>query len=124
MIGHLQRNKVKAVLPLVKLVHSVDSLRLAEEVETAAVKLDHEAEVLLQVNISGEGTKFGLAAPAVPHLAEQMESMAHVRVRGLMTMAPQGSLALARSTFETLRDLRDRLGRRSPAPRSPSSRWG
>src|SRR5690242_3926666 len=64
MIGHLQRNKVKTVLPLVKLVHSVDSLRLAEEIETASVKLDREVEVLLQVNISGEESKFGLAAPA------------------------------------------------------------
>lgn len=88
MIGHLQRNKVKAVLPLVKLVHSVDSLRLAEEVQAVAAKQDREVEVLLQVNASGEKQKAGLAAPAVPHLAEQMQTMFNIRVRGLMTMAP------------------------------------
>lgn len=88
MIGHLQRNKVKAVLPLVKLIHSVDSLRLAEEVQAAAAAMDRDADVLLQVNVSGEPSKFGLAGPAAPHLAEQMETMVHLRLRGLMMMAP------------------------------------
>jgi len=89
MIGHLQRNKVKAVLPLVKLVHSVDSLRLAEEIQTQAAKMDREVEVLLQVNTAGESQKFGLAPPAVPHVVEQIMTMLHVKVRGLMVMAPQ-----------------------------------
>ncbi len=88
MIGHLQRNKVRAVLPLVRLIHSVDSLRLAEEIQADCLKLDREADILLQVNISGEKTKFGLPQTAVTHLAEQVRSMAHVRLRGLMTLAP------------------------------------
>ena len=61
MIGHLQRNKVKAVLPLVHMVHSIDSLRLAEELDFQAGKLNRKLHVLLQVNASEEGSKFGVA---------------------------------------------------------------
>jgi len=88
MIGHLQRNKVKPVLPLVKLIHSVDSLRLIEEIQSQAAKLDLTADVLLQVKAVQDPKKYGLAAPAVPHLAEQINSMLHIRLRGLMCMAP------------------------------------
>lgn len=94
MIGHLQRNKVKQVVPLVQLIHSVDSLRLAEELHTLASRLDRNVEILLQVNTSGEATKSGIeasagiAAPAVLHLAEQIDTMMHLKLRGLMTMAP------------------------------------
>lgn len=88
MIGHLQRNKAKQVLPLVQLVHSIDSLRLAEELHAMAGRLDRVVDVLIQVNISGETTKFGVAAPAVSHLAEQIDTMLNLRLRGLMVMAP------------------------------------
>ena len=88
MIGHLQRNKVKQVLPLVKLIHGVDSLRLAEEIEKQAAKADREADVLLQVNILGEKSKHGVAPAAAPHFVEQAQSMARLRLRGLMVMAP------------------------------------
>ncbi len=89
MIGSLQRNKVKAVLPHVQLVHSVDSLRLAEEIHAVAAKLDICVDVLLQVNISGETSKSGVASPAALHLIDQMDTMVHLRPRGLMTMAPK-----------------------------------
>lgn len=106
MIGHLQRNKVKQVLPLVKLIHSVDSLRLAEEIQTQAARLDREIDVLIQVNASGESTKFGVALPAAPHLAEQIGTMLHVRVRGLMAMAPIADDPQAsRPTFERAREI-------------------
>jgi hypothetical protein len=88
MIGHLQRNKVKPLIGLVKLVHSVDSLRLAEEIQAQASRLDKEVDVLLQVNVAEEPQKFGLAPPAVAHLAEQIGTMLHLRLRGLMVMAP------------------------------------
>ncbi len=88
MIGHLQRNKVKPVLPLVRLVHSVDSLRLAEEVQTAAARGERDVDILLQVNVANEMQKHGLALPAVPHLAEQIGTMMHLRLRGLMVVAP------------------------------------
>jgi pyridoxal phosphate enzyme (YggS family) len=88
MIGTLQRNKVKQVVPAVQLIHSVDSLRLAEELHNYAVRHEQVVDILIQVNASGEITKHGVAAPAVIHLAEQIDSMMHLRLRGLMTMAP------------------------------------
>jgi len=101
MVGHLQRNKVKTVMPLVKLIHSVDSLRLAEELQAQAARRDIETDVLLQVNASGEKSKYGVALSAAPHLADQMQTMFNIRLRGLMTMAPySGSPEDARPTFE------------------------
>ena len=93
MIGHLQRNKVKPILPLVDLIHSVDSLRLAEEIETASMKLGRKMPVLLQVNASEEKSKFGVAVGASVHLAEQIASMSQVALVGLMCMAPLGASA-------------------------------
>lgn len=88
MIGHLQRNKVRKIADLVRLVHSVDSLRLAEEIQQIANKLDRQIDVLLQVNVSGEESKFGVPIAAAGAIAEQIDTMINVRVRGLMTMAP------------------------------------
>jgi pyridoxal phosphate enzyme (YggS family) len=87
MIGHLQRNKAKAVLPIISLVHSVDSLRLAEELDALGVKLGRKTPVLLQVNTSEEEQKFGVAVGAAIHLAEQIDSMPNLQLSGLMTMA-------------------------------------
>jgi len=88
MIGHLQRNKARKIAELSRLVHSVDSLRLAEELQASANKLDRDIEVLIQVNVSGEESKEGLPVSAAAALAEQIDTMVHVHVRGLMTMAP------------------------------------
>ena len=87
MIGHLQRNKVKKLLPLVRLVHSVDSLRLAEEIQNHAGRLEDPVEVLVQVNVTGEKQKYGVAPAAARHLVEQIETMMNMRVRGLMCIA-------------------------------------
>lgn len=106
MIGHLQRNKVRVALPLVKLIHGVDSLRLAEEIQEEAIKLGRDADVLLQVNVSGEASKFGLIPAAVPYFAEQVHTMLNVRVRGLMTMAPEtGDAEAARPVFQRCAEL-------------------
>ena len=88
MIGHLQRNKVKKVLKLLKLIHSVDTLRLAEEINSASKKFNIKAEILMQVNCSGEPQKYGAPVGAATHLAEQITTMPNVRLKGLMTMAP------------------------------------
>jgi pyridoxal phosphate enzyme (YggS family) len=88
MIGHLQRNKVKPLLPLVDYVHSIDSLRLAEEIETYAGKINKRMPVLLEVNASEESSKSGVAVGAAVHLAEQIDSMSNIALVGLMTMAP------------------------------------
>ena len=88
LIGHLQRNKVKAVLPLVQMIHSIDSLRLAEELDIQAAKLSRRIPVMLQVNASEESTKFGVAVGAAVHLAEQIDSMPNLQMSGLMAMGP------------------------------------
>ena len=110
MIGHLQRNKVKKAVELSRLIHSVDSLRLAEEIQQAANKLGKTAEVLVQVNTSGEASKFGCAPAAAGHLIEAIETMINVRVRGLMVMAPHvdgpnQNEDMARETFSRCREL-------------------
>jgi pyridoxal phosphate enzyme (YggS family) len=106
MIGHLQRNKVKPLLPLVDCIHSVDSLRLAEEIEQHGGKLDRNLPVLLEVNASEEKSKFGVAVGAAVHLAEQIASMQHLALIGLMTMAPlTDSADEARRVFARTREL-------------------
>lgn len=110
MVGHLQRNKVRKVLDCARLIHSVDSLRLAEEIQQVAFKRDQAVEVLVQVNCSGEKSKFGCAASAALHLCEQIDTMIHVRVRGLMTMAPYSDRAEdARPTFVRCRELYEEI---------------
>jgi len=88
MIGHLQRNKVKQVLKISSMIHSVDTLRLAEEINTVAGKLGTKPDILLQVNSSGEPQKYGTPIGAATHLAEQFATMETLRLKGLMTMAP------------------------------------
>ncbi|MCA9311272.1 MAG: YggS family pyridoxal phosphate-dependent enzyme [Phycisphaerales bacterium] len=106
MIGHLQRNKVRKTIEAARLIHSVDSLRLVEEIQAAAFKRDVEVDVLVQVNCSGEEQKYGCAVAAAPYLCEQIDTMVHLRVRGLMTMAPltenEGDI---RRSFERCADL-------------------
>lgn len=110
MIGHLQRNKARKVAEFVRLVHSVDSLRLAEELQVIATRRDQVIDVLVQVNCSGEASKFGCPVPAALPLAEQIDTMVNVRVRGLMTMAAIGeSPEQARATFSRCRDLYEEL---------------
>ncbi|MBC7834123.1 MAG: YggS family pyridoxal phosphate-dependent enzyme [Phycisphaerales bacterium] len=112
MIGHLQRNKAKQAIDAVRLVHSVDSLRLAEELQAAAGKRDHVTDVLLQVNASGERSKYGCSLPAAVHLAEQIDTMVQVRLRGVMTMAAlsdnpehaRATFGRCREVFEEIRD--------------------
>ena len=88
MVGHLQRNKVRQVLPIASLIHSVDTLRLAEEINASAPKLNLCPKVLLQVNTSNEPQKYGVPVGAAIHLAEQIETLPNLKLLGLMTMAP------------------------------------
>lgn len=110
MIGHLQRNKARKVADLCRLVHSVDSLRLAEELQQCANKLDRDIEVLIQVNVSGEESKEGLPSSAAAALAEQIDTMVRVHVRGLMTIAPYSDNPEdARPHFTRCRELFEEL---------------
>jgi len=88
MIGHLQRNKVRHILPITSLIHSVDTLRLAEEISNSAAKLNLRPRILLQVNASNEPQKYGVPVGAATHLAEQIETLPNLQLIGLMTMAP------------------------------------
>jgi len=118
MIGHLQRNKVKLVLPWADLIHSVDSLRLAEEIDKTAEKLGRAAPALLQVNTSGERSKSGVAVGAVTHVAEQLAQMTGLKLRGLMTMAPADATpAEIRLYFDRLREVLEDLRTDGTVPR-------
>lgn len=88
MIGHLQRNKVKYIVDKVAMIHSVDSLRLAEEISREAVKKGVEVDILIEVNVAGEESKFGASVEEVSGLVEEIAKMPAVRIRGLMTIAP------------------------------------
>ena len=106
MIGHLQRNKVRQVLPITSLIHSVDTLRLAEEISAAATKLDLCPRVLLQVNTSNEPQKYGVPVGAATHLAEQIETLPNLELIGLMTMAPlTRNKDVIRTSFVRAREL-------------------
>ena len=112
MIGHLQRNKVRSVLKISSFVHSVDTLRLAEEISGTAEKLKMTPNVFLQVNCSEEPQKYGVPVCAAIHLAEQIITMNNIRLVGLMTMAPltlnkdvvRACFVRAREIFEEIKD--------------------
>ncbi len=88
LIGHLQTNKVKYIVDKADLIQSVDSVKLLNEIENQAAKKDVVSEILLQVNTSGEETKFGASTEEMYELCERASSMKHVKVRGFMTIAP------------------------------------
>lgn len=88
MIGHLQRNKVKYLMGKVALIHSVDSLRLAEEISAQSVKHQVETDILIEVNIAQEETKFGISKEETLALVTAASKLPNIHVKGLMTIAP------------------------------------
>ncbi len=88
MIGHLQRNKVKYIVDKVDLIHSVDSLRLAEAIDKEAEKKGVTANILIEVNVAKEESKFGLMPEEVDNFIEQVKNFKHLQIKGLMTIAP------------------------------------
>lgn len=88
MIGHLQRNKVKSIVDKVVMIHSVDSIRLAEQIDLEAGKINRVMDVLLEVNISGEESKYGFTADEALEAFEEIGRMPWICVKGLMTVAP------------------------------------
>lgn len=88
MIGHLQRNKVKYIIDKVKLIHSVDSLRLAQEISKEAVKHNVNMDILLEVNVAEEETKYGFSVDEVSEYAAEIAELPNISVKGLMTIAP------------------------------------
>jgi pyridoxal phosphate enzyme (YggS family) len=110
MVGRLQTNKVKEAVRIFDLIHSLDSLRLAQAIDKEAVKLGKVQDVLLEVKTSPEETKSGVSAAEAPALLRGLSALANIKVRGLMTVAPQVTRPeQARPYFRLLRELRDKL---------------
>lgn len=88
MIGHLQTNKVKYIIGKTSLIHSVDSLKLAEEIQKQAVKHDVTADILVEVNIANEESKFGISKDETIQMVRNIAKLDHLKIKGLMTIAP------------------------------------
>ena len=88
MIGHLQRNKVKYLVGKASLIHSVDSIRLAEQIEKEYAKADEIANILIEVNMAQEESKFGITSEETEQLVREIAKFPHIRIKGLMTIAP------------------------------------
>ncbi len=111
MIGHLQRNKVKYIIGKVRLIHAVDSVRLAEQIEKEAVKTGSEADVLMEVNIAREESKWGFMEEEALDAAHEIAAFPHVHLHGLMTSAPIAENPEDnRKYFSGLRELARRIG--------------
>lgn len=110
LIGHLQRNKVRAVLPVAHTIHSVDSLRLLKRIDAVAEELALRPRVLLEVNVAGEASKDGFSPDGLREAWSEASLSAHVELAGLMTMAPHTDEERPiRETFQRLRRLRNEL---------------
>ena len=115
LIGHLQTNKAKQAVSLFDVIHSVDSVRIAEAIGSYAIALRKEMPILLEVNVSGEATKYGFDPVALPAAVETISQLRSVRLEGLMTVAPMvRNPEEARPFFVRLRELRDELRDRFP----------
>lgn len=110
LIGHLQTNKAKYAVRLFDLIHSVDTLELAKELDKQAAKTGKVQDILIEVNIAGEASKAGMAVKGVPALVRETARLKHLRVRGLMTMPPYSENAEdSRPYFRVLRELTEAL---------------
>jgi hypothetical protein len=115
MVGHLQRNKVRKVLPVVSMIQSVDSVRLARAIDRIAREEGGEPEVLLEVNVSGDTAKHGFDPDQLAPSLEELEKLSTLRVRGLMAMAGlEADSQATRAQFARLRDLFESLQNQLP----------
>jgi pyridoxal phosphate enzyme (YggS family) len=109
-VGHLQKNKIRQALPLFELFHGVDSLGLAQEMNRIAVDEGRHPHVLLEVNVAGEGSKFGLKSETLRAEMESLLALPRLSIEGLMCIPPLAEEAEAsRKYFVQLRELRDSL---------------
>lgn len=114
MIGHLQRNKVKYIVDKVYLIHSVDSLRLAEEISREAVKKQVEVNILIEVNVAQEESKFGTTVEETAELIRSIAVLPAIHIKGLMTIAPFVENAEENRTyFQKLRQLAVDIGNKN-----------
>jgi pyridoxal phosphate enzyme (YggS family) len=112
LVGHLQSNKAKYAVKLFDLVHSVDTIDLARELDRQAEKAGKVQDILIEVNIAGEASKAGMAVRAVPMLVREAAKLTHLRIKGLMTMPPVSDNAEdSRSYFRVLRELAEAIAK-------------
>ncbi len=112
MIGHLQRNKVKKAISLFDMIQSVDSIKLGEEINKRAYKINKKIKVLIEVNTSGEKTKYGFEKEELFKNFEKLLELKNLDIKGLFTMGPYPpEEKISRKSFSELRELRDRLER-------------
>lgn len=112
LIGHLQKNKVKYIIDKVELIHSVDSFELAKEIDKHAKKINKVQRVLLEVNVSGEESKFGIRPQECEELCRRVSELENVKIEGLMTIAPfVDDEAVLAQVFEGLKELSERIGK-------------
>lgn len=110
LVGHLQSNKVKDVIAFIHLIHSIDTFRLAEEIDTNAKKINRKIDVLVQINSSNESQKYGVSPGEAPSLCKQISLLENVRVKGLMTMAKlTDDKEIIRENFRTVKKIFDQL---------------
>lgn len=110
LVGHLQRNKVAKTIALTHLIHSIDSIRLLEQIESESSKRKKATHVLLEINISGDEAKHGFPPDALKEAFEVISRLKYIRVHGLMAMASRdGGRQVAQKEFAAVRLLRDRL---------------
>jgi hypothetical protein len=108
-IGHLQRRKVRTIVGLFELIHSVDTIELAQEIDRRAGEAGTRQDVLLEVNIGSEATKTGFHPEALVGLVPAVASLPHVRVKGLMAIPPPTEADRARVYFRRLREMAERI---------------
>lgn len=115
MIGHLQRNKVRRTLPKIGMLHSLDSLRLAKVVNEEASRIECVLPVLIEVNVTEDASKTGLAVSGVDTFIDELQSLENLQIRGLMAMSTHMAGGdQARAEFARVRELRDRLAAKFP----------
>ena len=113
LIGHLQTNKVKYIIDRCTLVHSVDSIKLMAEIDRQAQDHNRDNDILIQVNISGEESKSGIAPDELPLLLEYAKNLTNTHVKGLMTIAPKCDIDEVSRHFSNMKELFDQTAKQS-----------
>jgi len=110
LVGHLQKNKVKYIFDLFHMVHSVDSVELAEEIHRLGTAKNRGMEILIQVNVAGDEAKFGLSPDSALEAVKEISRLKNVSIRGLMTIPPfEEDPEKSREYYKSLRELRDHI---------------
>jgi len=110
LVGHLQTNKVKFAVEMFDLIHSVDSIKLAKEIDKRSVQFRKITDILIEVNVSGEKTKYGIKPEEIEYFLKEINEFSGIRIRGLMTIAPIViSKEEVRPYFSKLRELSEKI---------------